>query len=132
MMHTSIPVLILEDDPGIRAMLATALRRGGYLPTIVESVSDALSALATTTFAVILTDYGVTSQAARSVIEQAQQGKTTSVIALMTEHSRAILADQLIGLSITAFLSKPFSLTILYTTLDQCRTQIRMVGDHHT
>jgi DNA-binding NtrC family response regulator len=123
----TIPVLVVEDDPDISAMLGTALRRGGYLPTVVDSVPDALHALGTTTFAAVLTDYGVTSQTSRLVIEQAQRLEPTPVIVLMTGHSREILADQLVGLSITAFLPKPFSLATLYATLEQCRAQIHTV-----
>jgi DNA-binding NtrC family response regulator len=122
------PVLVVEDDPDISTMLETALRRGGYLPTVVAAVPDALHALSTTTFAAVLTDYGVTSQTGRLVIEQAQRLKPTPVIVLMTGHSREILAAQLVDLTITAFLPKPFSLATLYATLEQCRAQIRTAG----
>jgi DNA-binding NtrC family response regulator len=123
----AFPVLVVEDDPDISAMLGTALRRGGYLPTVVDSVPDALHALRTATFAAVLTDYGVTSQTGRLVIEAAQRLEPMPVIVLMTGHSREILADQLVGLAITAFLPKPFSLSMLYATLDECRAQIRTV-----
>jgi len=37
-------------------MIGAALRRAGYQPTLVSTVADALATLATTAYAVVMTD----------------------------------------------------------------------------
>jgi len=125
-------ILVVDDDTDILAMLGTALRRAGYQPTLVTSVGDALQAMATATFAAVLTDYGITNQMASQVIEYAQQHDPIPVIVLMTGHSRDFLAEQIGRLPITAFLLKPFSLNTLYSTLSQCleTNDGRMEAEH--
>jgi CheY-like chemotaxis protein len=130
MLKPSLSVLVVDDDPAVLAMLGTALRRAGYQPTLVGTVPAALLALATTDYVAVLTDYGITSQTGRLVIEQAQQLAPMPVIVLMSGHSREILADRLAGLPMTAFLPKPFDLTALYAILDQCRPAIAVLHAH--
>jgi DNA-binding response OmpR family regulator len=124
MLYPHLPILVVDDDPAVLAMLGTALRRAGYQPTLVGTVPAALLALATTVYAAVLTDYAVTSQTGSLVIAQARQLAPTPVIILMSGHSRESLADRLVGLPMTAFLPKPFDLTTLYALLDQCRPAI--------
>ena len=124
MLTPPLRVLVVDDDLAVLTMLGTALQRAGYQPTLVGTVPAALLALATADYVAVLTDYAVTSQTGRLVIEQAQQLVPTPVILLMSGHSREILADRLVGLPITAFLPKPFDITTLYTMLDQYRSAI--------
>jgi len=117
MLPSPISVLLVDDDRDILTMLGIAVQRAGYQPTLVTTTAAALQALATTRFAAVLLDYGVSAQAGHGVITQIQQCVPPPVLILMTGHSWESLADQLARVPLAGFLAKPFSIPTLYETL---------------
>lgn len=53
---TTIPVLVIEDEPSVMSFVRRALERGGYVVTGATSGANALELLATQSFGGIVSD----------------------------------------------------------------------------
>lgn len=51
-----VPILVVEQDEGLRETFAEVLTEGGYTPTFVSSLADAYQLIDTQTYALVLTD----------------------------------------------------------------------------
>ncbi len=66
-------ILIVEDDPDIRELLATLLEMAGYTPTSCASAEQGLNALREETFDFVLTDYALPNHTGGWLLQQAQR-----------------------------------------------------------
>ena len=51
-----VPILVVEQDEGLRETFAEVLAEGGYTPTFVSSLTEAYQLIDTQTYALVLTD----------------------------------------------------------------------------
>jgi two-component system, OmpR family, response regulator len=109
-------ILVVEDDPDIRAMLQLVLDRAGYDATLVASGQAALHALANDIYALLLTDLQLPDMSGADMLALAQQGPCPPAI-LMSGQSWESLEQAGWSLPIAGFLAKPFAITTLHELL---------------
>jgi DNA-binding response OmpR family regulator len=110
-------ILVVEDTQDIRTMLRIVLERAGYAPTIVATGAAALQELATSAYALLLTDLYLPDMTGRELIIQSHRFPQTPPAVLMSGTDwdcSGLLAGN--G-SAVEFLAKPFSITDLLATI---------------
>ena len=108
-------ILLVEDDPDIRDLVATLLEMAGYEPTICSSAEAALEQLREQPFDLVLTDYALPRRTGGWLLEQARaEGLLDATAALVvTAHPNPTDLD---GYEVIA---KPFDLDHLVTRITQ-------------
>ncbi len=106
-------VLLVEDDPSLGSGLQTALKPEGYTVDWLTDGIQALHALETESFDLVILDLGLPRLDGLSVLKQARaQGKSLPVLVLT---ARDAIQDRIDGLDSGAddYLIKPFDTTEL-------------------
>lgn len=106
-------VLLVEDDPGLGSGLQQALKPEGYTVDWLTDGLQALQALETDSFDLVILDLGLPRLDGLSVLRQSRaQGKETPVLILT---ARDAVQDRIDGLDSGAddYLIKPFDMTEL-------------------
>jgi len=115
-------VLVIEDEPQMRAMLVDNLEFEGYRVTAVASGEEALQAVSTRQFALLLVDVMLPGISGFDVCQQLRaRGQHVPIVVLT---ARADEKDRVHGLDLGAddYVSKPFSVKEL---LARVRAQVR-------
>jgi DNA-binding response OmpR family regulator len=102
-------VLVIEDEPQMRAMLTDNLEFEGYRVTAVASGEEALQAVASRNFALLLVDVMLPGISGFDVCQQLRaRGKHVPIVVLT---ARTAEQDRVRGLDLGAddYVSKPFS-----------------------
>ncbi|HYF63899.1 MAG TPA: response regulator [Herpetosiphonaceae bacterium] len=105
-------ILVVEDDPDIRAMLQLVLERAGYKATLVATGQAALHALEHGVYALLLTDLQLPDMSGADMLALARQRPCPPAI-LMSGQSWESLEQDGWSLPIAGFLAKPFAITTL-------------------
>jgi CheY-like chemotaxis protein len=114
-------ILIVEDDPTIRGMLVSALRRE---PLHVESAVDgveALEKLRAGNFAVIIVDLMMPRMDGFTFVEEAQRlrKQPRPIVFVMSAYDDAML-HRLEADCVHAFIRKPFDIALLVDLVHGC------------
>ncbi|MBF0480430.1 MAG: sigma-54-dependent Fis family transcriptional regulator [Desulfovibrionaceae bacterium] len=103
-------ILVIEDDPAFRAMLAEALHEKGYEGALVGSAEEGVARLKKELFDLVITDVmlpGMSGIEALSLIKQADPALDVIV---MTAHSTRDSALEAVRRGAYDYFTKPFSL----------------------
>ena len=115
-------VLVVEDEPQMRALLTDNLEFEGYHVTAVESAEQALAELAHRAVSLLIVDVMLPGMSGFALCEQLRNQGTRVPIIILT--ARTHEQDRVRGLDIGAddYVSKPFSVQEL---LARVRAQVR-------
>jgi DNA-binding response OmpR family regulator len=115
-------VLVVEDEPQMRALLTDNLEFEGYHVTAVESGEQALEALGRRSVSLVLVDVMLPGMSGFNLCEQLRDRGTRVPIIILT--ARTHEQDRIRGLDLGAddYVSKPFSVREL---LARVRAQVR-------
>jgi CheY-like chemotaxis protein len=108
------PVLVAEDDPSIRALIATALRRRKLSLTMATNGDEALHHLQRAHWSVLVLDLmmpGVTGWEVISWLAKTPQRKPRTVIVVSATERKAL--EQLDPSVVNAIIFKPFDIVQL-------------------
>ncbi|QOT78061.1 response regulator [Cupriavidus basilensis] len=108
-----IQVLVAEDHPATRAMLADQLEQLGIDATIVEDGGKALEALAQRQYDIVLTDIGMPVMDGYALASAIRQQYPGLPIVAMSAHSTPEQAQRSLESSISTVLVKPLPLAVL-------------------
>ena len=103
-------ILVIEDDPAFRAMLAEALEEKGYAGVLVGSAEEGVARIKKELFDLVITDVmlpGMSGIEALSLIKQADPALDVIV---MTAHSTRESALEAVRRGAYDYFTKPFSL----------------------
>ncbi|HEV7919704.1 MAG TPA: response regulator [Thermoanaerobaculia bacterium] len=123
-------ILIVEDDPAIRSMLLSALRRE---PLHVEAASDGVEVLEKAReghFAVVIVDLMMPRMDGFTFIEELQKlrGEPRPIVFVMTAYDEAMLRRLEPG-SVHAFIRKPFDISMFVDVIRDCADAVAEVGE---
>ena len=102
-------LLVVEDDPGLRAALTDGLRRAGYALDDVPSAEAALDRLAVDAYDLLLLDLGLPGADGLSLLRELRDRGFTLPVLVLT--ARGALEDRITGLDAGAddYLANPFA-----------------------
>jgi two-component system KDP operon response regulator KdpE len=105
-------VLVVEDDDAIRRFITLSFENGGYATTSVSTVADALNALESNAFTLIIVDLGLPDGDGISIIEKVRANRDTPILVLS---ARTLEDDKVLALDAGAddYLTKPFGVSEL-------------------
>ena len=104
----SSSLLVVEDTVNIRLIVQIALERAGYTVTSVGTGSAAMQALATTPYALLLTDLHLPDMDGTDLIRQAQRLPDCPAVLVMSGTAWEDGLGRDATLHDVAFLAKPF------------------------
>ena len=105
----AIDLLLVEDEPQVRDLMARVLEADGYRVTQASDGSQALSVASLQEFGVVVTDLGLPGIRGADLIERLAEGRTATTFVVVTGlldgglPSSAVLDRAIVGV-----LSKPF------------------------
>lgn len=104
-------ILVVEDEPAIRELVAVNLRHAGHAVDTVESAEAALEALAGTTPDLVVLDWMLPGRSGIDLARALRADARTRSIALILLTARAHEGDKLTGFDVGAddYVTKPFS-----------------------
>jgi len=110
-------VLLVDDEPNIRRILAFNLRRDEHQILEAAGVEDAQRMLATTDFDVVITDQSMPDGNGLTVLSSAQASDPTVAVIFLTASVSIELAEESIRRGAFYFLTKPFEPDVVRTTV---------------
>ncbi|HEY6561633.1 MAG TPA: sigma-54 dependent transcriptional regulator [Polyangiaceae bacterium] len=107
---TSIKVLVVDDEPGIRQMLEILFRREGYEVVLAAGCRRALDAIAQNPrpFPIVLTDLSMPDGSGLDVLAAAKTRQPSTEVILITAHSSVENAISAMRSGAYDFVTKPF------------------------
>ena len=101
-------LLVIEDDPRLRAVLARGLEANGYFVDVAPSAEDALPMLAFTDYAVLIVDWRLPGMSGLELVRSVRSRSLETAVLLLT--ARDAPDDRISGLDAGAddYLVKPF------------------------
>jgi hypothetical protein len=115
-------ILVVEDSPVNRVVTVSMLERAGFHVTAVNDGVEALEALSTTRYDVVLMDCQMPNldgyEATRELRRREGEGRHTPVIA-MTAHAMDSDRERCIAAGMDDYLTKPVRAAVLTTALER-------------
>jgi two-component system KDP operon response regulator KdpE len=102
-------LLLIEDDPGLGAALASTLRAAGYRPVRAASAAEGLRWFAHYAPDLVILDLGLPDRDGLEVISEIRGGSMTPIIVLSARETQAMKV-QALDLGADDYIQKPFGL----------------------
>jgi DNA-binding NtrC family response regulator len=116
-------VLVIDDEPNMRRILAVNLRRDSHVVSEAASAAEAIGLLAREEFDVVLTDQKMPDGSGLDVLRAVQDDDPTTSVIFLTAVGTLELAVESMRQGAFDFLTKPF-------VPDVVRAAIRRAGEH--
>ncbi len=123
-------VLVVEDEPRLRAMLLRALPDMGFEPIGAASGEEALLSMQEEPAAIAVLDLNLPGINGMTVFERLREQWPDTQVVIMTGYGDLDAAQQAIRLNVADFLTKPCTLGDLEQALD--RAWRRRLDEHDT
>lgn len=119
-------VLVVDDEPQIRTLLAMALRREGYAVTACEDGRAGLEALQQHDVQVLLTDLKMPDMDGLALIRAAKERKPDLASILITAYASTETAVEALRQGADDYLAKPFQVDDLRRVVERSLTARRL------
>ena len=100
-------LLVLDDDLSLRTRLGRALEQRGFVPTLVGSVAEAMSAIVAHAPAFAVLDMRLDDGSGLKVVEVLRAARPESRIIMLTGYGNIATAVQAVKAGAVDYLSKP-------------------------
>jgi CheY-like chemotaxis protein len=114
-------VLVVDDEPLLRNLLAAVLQRNGFAVWVAESGQDALNLyqLNQSAISVVLLDVRMPGMDGPQTLAALQRVNPAVVCSFMTGHAGGYSAESLLALGAVRLFEKPFQLDEIASALRQ-------------
>lgn len=113
-------ILVCDDEPGLREMLAVQLRRLGHETVVAADSAQAAQALsAGEPFDVVVTDLVMPGGSGMDVLDRARSVDPTTQVIMMTAHASTPQAVEAMRRGAYDYLQKPFKMEEFRATLEK-------------
>jgi CheY-like chemotaxis protein len=117
-----LSLLVVEDDPGTRAMLAVALRNFGASVTAAAGGDEAVAALAAQPFDLLLSDIGLPGEDGCALLTRIRRTHALPAIAV-TAYANPVERDRALAAGFQKWIVKPIDPVAL---AEEIRTAVRL------
>jgi DNA-binding NtrC family response regulator len=117
-------VLIVEDEPRLRELLADVLPEMGYAAAAVRTGEEAVRAMAVEPREVVLLDLHLPGRDGMDVFAELRQRWPDTQVIVLTAYGDLAAAQGAIRLGVVDFLTKPFHLNDVEAALDRARRRM--------
>ena len=117
-------VLVVDDDVAIRIVLTRALAKLGFTVDASGEGSEAITHFKAdpAPYVLALLDFKLPGMSSRDVLSELRSLRPDLPVILTSGFDQGVASEESIGLGITGFLHKPFTIQIL---VDQLRSALR-------
>ena len=106
-------ILVVDDDPDARVVIAAMLRQAGGDVTAVESVGAAVATFASRSFDVVVTDIAMPDEDGYSLLRRIREKSNVPVIAVSAIATGTSDRERVLGAGFTEFVRKPVDPEVL-------------------
>lgn len=112
-------ILIVDDEPNLRKILAANLRKDGHLLSEASGCSEAKQLLARDEFDVVLTDQKMPDGSGMDVLRAIHEDDSTTSVVFLTAVGTVQLAVESMREGAFDFLTKPFTPEVVRSTVNR-------------
>jgi signal transduction histidine kinase len=120
------PILLVDDEEGIRRVLGIALADMGYQILTAENGEEALALFARHQPAIVLTDIKMPGMDGLQLLKTIKRENPTTEVIMITGHGDLELAIESLKFDATDFITKPINDDVLKIALKRARERIAM------
>ncbi|MCB9588275.1 MAG: response regulator [Polyangiaceae bacterium] len=130
MTEAATRILVVDDEPGARLTLAANLELEGYDVVTAEDASQALDALLSGDFALVITDFQMPGMDGLDMLRAIRRAKPEQMVVMATGFANESRVESAIGEGAFAIVSKPFPMEQLLGVVEHaCRGPVVVVVD---
>lgn len=105
----SARVLVVEDDPGVRAVLERGLRLAGHVPTMTSDLAGGRAAWGAQDFDLVLLDVMLPDGQGLTLLAERRDAGDVTPALLLTAREESELHQRAVAAGATDYLAKPFA-----------------------
>ena len=120
----TVRVLIVDDEPRLRDLLADEIGDMGFLPTTARTAEEALRLLAEESFGIAVLDLQLPLMNGIDLFERIRQQWPAMQVIVLTGYGDLDVARQAIRLDVVDFLTKPCPMRDLELAMERARRRI--------
>ena len=120
----TVRVLIVDDEPRLRELLADEIGDMGFLPTTTRTAEEALRLLADESFGIALLDLQLPLMNGIDLFERIRLQWPATQVIVLTGYGDLDVARQAIRLDVVDFLTKPCPLHDLEMAMERARRRL--------
>ncbi|TBR16785.1 hybrid sensor histidine kinase/response regulator [bacterium] len=126
----AVKILVVDDDANLRESVRDNLELEGYEVTEAGTGAEAMKAVVTGFFDVILMDFNLPDSTGIDVIRDIRKVNTESEILMLTAHASLDTALKAIRESVYDFLVKPVDFDVLKRAIAKAVEKLRLIQDN--
>lgn len=124
------PILVVDDEPNMRASLEEVLRPEGYAVVCVDSAERALAELAERELLLMITDARLGGMSGYDLLREARSRWPEVPVVVITAYATPRLAVEAIRSGAFDYLAKPFAPEELLNLVARCAERHRLVREN--
>ena len=128
MTETKLKVLVVDDDPSICKLIGSLLEMEGYPHHVVLRGEEALKALRTDPFDVVISDIYMGEISGLDVLEAARDARPETEVVIMTAHGSVETAVQAVRSGAFDYISKPFAVEDILGVIRRIEEKGRLIS----
>ena len=123
-------ILLVDDDPNILEVIASALGHRGYQVTTASGGEAGIEALRVKEFDLVITDLNMPGTDGIAVVKKAKELNRNRGIMILTGSSDPTLVAEALQVGADDYMLKPCKLTELWSRVGDClgRSEVKALG----
>jgi putative two-component system response regulator len=125
-------VLVVDDDPQIRRMLALLMSREGFECDVAATAEEARAALRRAAPQLVLLDVDLPGESGLSLARELAASRSAPPVIMVSGHDDAEVADIALEAGAYGFITKPFKRNEISIAISDARRRHRRTAEEHT
>jgi two-component system response regulator PilR (NtrC family) len=123
-------VLVVDDEPSMRELLAIMLRQSGYAVALADGGEAAIEALTNDVFDLVITDLRMRKVDGLGVLRAVKEHSPHTVVLVVTAYASTETAVEAMKLGAYDYVTKPFKLDEIRVTIANALERRRLVDEN--
>ena len=127
---TAARVLVVDDERSMRDLLSITLRQAGYDVTLADGGENAIDALKSDSFDLVVTDLRMRKLDGLAVLRGAKEISPSTVVVVVTAFASTETAVEAMKLGAYDYITKPFKLDEMRLTIEKALERKRLQDEN--